>query len=129
LSIDTWGGQQWPPFFASLPATFCINAVRRQVSTRLLVYLLLRYPAFLSEWNRSFGRLFPLVRVALRQKWDALHLLRRHHSIRPKTPAAPTLQSLVDVAFGVLAVRVPEHGGDLFDGEHLGELLGEFHLA
>jgi hypothetical protein len=44
----------------------------------LLVYLLLRYLAFLSEWNHSFSRLFTLVRVALWKKWDALHLLRHY---------------------------------------------------
>jgi hypothetical protein len=54
------------------------NAVRWQVWTALLVYLLLRYLAFLSEWNHSFCRLFTLVRVALWKKWDALHLLRRY---------------------------------------------------
>ena len=34
------------------------NAVRWQVWTALLVYLLLRSLAFLSEWNHSFSRLF-----------------------------------------------------------------------
>ncbi len=54
------------------------NAVRWQVWTALLVYLLLRYLAFLSEWNHSFSRLFTLVRVVLWQKWDVSHLLRRY---------------------------------------------------
>ena len=54
------------------------NAVRWQVWTALLVYLLLRYLAFLSEWNHSFSRLFTLVRVALWKKWDVLSLLRRY---------------------------------------------------
>src|ERR1035437_270798 len=54
------------------------NAVRRQVWTALLVYLLLRYLAFLSEWSHSFSRLFTLVRVALWKKWDGLSLLRRY---------------------------------------------------
>ena len=52
------------------------NAVRWQVWTALLVYLLLRYLAFLSQWAHSFSRLFTLVRAALWQKWDALDLLR-----------------------------------------------------
>src|SRR5207249_5115096 len=38
------------------------NAVRWQVWTALLVYLLLRYLAFLSNWAHSFSRLFALVR-------------------------------------------------------------------
>jgi IS4 transposase len=54
------------------------NAVRWQVWTALLVYLLLRYLAFLSEWSHSFSRLFTLIRAALWKKWDLLNLLRRY---------------------------------------------------
>jgi len=54
------------------------NAVRWQVWTALLVYLLLRYPAFLSNWSHSFSRLFTLLRAALWKKWDLLSLLRRY---------------------------------------------------
>ena len=54
------------------------NAVRWQVWTALLVYLLLRYLAFLSQWSHSFSRLFTLLRVALWKKWDVLSLLRRY---------------------------------------------------
>jgi hypothetical protein len=54
------------------------NAVRWQIWTALLVYLLLRYLAFLSQWNHSFSRLFTLIRVALWKKWDVLSLLRRY---------------------------------------------------
>jgi hypothetical protein len=52
------------------------NAVRWQVWTALLVYLLLRYLAFLSNWSHSFSRLFTLIRAALWKKWDVLRLLR-----------------------------------------------------
>ena len=52
------------------------NAVRWQVWTALLVYLLLRYLAFLADWNHSFSRLFTLIRSALWKKWDVLVLLR-----------------------------------------------------
>ena len=54
------------------------NAVRWQVWTALLVYLLLRYLAFLADWNHSFSRLFTLIRSALWKKWDVLDLLRRY---------------------------------------------------
>ena len=54
------------------------NAVQWQVWTALLVYLLLRYLAFLSEWSHSFSRLFTLIRVALWKKWDGLNFLRRY---------------------------------------------------
>jgi hypothetical protein len=52
------------------------NAVRWQVWTALLVYLLLRYLAFLANWSHSFSRLFTLIRAALWRKWDVLSLLR-----------------------------------------------------
>jgi Transposase DDE domain/Domain of unknown function (DUF4372) len=54
------------------------NAVRWQVWTALLVYLLLRYLAFLSEWSHSFSRLFAIVRTCLWRKWDLLKLLGRY---------------------------------------------------
>jgi hypothetical protein len=52
------------------------NAVRWQVWTALLVYLLLRYVAFLSDWSHSFSRLFTVLRSSLWSKWDLLGLLR-----------------------------------------------------
>lgn len=51
------------------------NAVRWQVWTGLLVYLLLRYLAFLSDWSHSFSRIFALIRTALWRKWDVESLL------------------------------------------------------
>lgn len=54
------------------------NAVRWQVWTALLVYLLLRYLAFLSNWSHSFSRLFTLIRAALWKKWDVLSFLDRY---------------------------------------------------
>jgi hypothetical protein len=52
------------------------NAVRWQVWTALLTYLLLRYVSFLSDWSHSFSRLFTLIRTCLWKKWDLLSLLR-----------------------------------------------------
>jgi Transposase DDE domain/Domain of unknown function (DUF4372) len=54
------------------------NAVRWQVWTALLVYLLLRYVAFLSDWSHSFSRLFTVLRSSLWSKWDLLALLRMY---------------------------------------------------
>jgi hypothetical protein len=51
------------------------NAVRWQVWTALLVYLLLRFCAFLGRWGHSFTRLFALVRSALWQKLELRSLL------------------------------------------------------
>jgi hypothetical protein len=48
------------------------NAVRWQIWTALLVYLLLRYVSFLSQWSHSFSRLFTLIRTCLWKKWDLL---------------------------------------------------------
>ena len=51
------------------------NAVRWQVWTALLVYLLLRFCAFLSQWAHSFTRLFALMRSALWEKLELRSLL------------------------------------------------------
>ena len=51
------------------------NAVRWQVWTALLVYLLLRFCAFLNQWPHSFTRLFTLLRSALWQRLDLRSLL------------------------------------------------------
>jgi len=54
------------------------NAVRWQVWTALLVYLLLRYVAFLSNWSHSFSRLFAVIRTCLWRRFDLLGLLGRY---------------------------------------------------
>ena len=54
------------------------RAVRWQVWTALLVYLLLRFCAFLSQWSHSFTRLFTLMRAALWQRLDLRSLLDRY---------------------------------------------------
>ena len=51
------------------------QAVRWQVWTALLVYLLLRFCACLSQWGHSFTRLFALIRSALWQKLELRSLL------------------------------------------------------
>ncbi len=52
------------------------NAVRWQIWTALLTYLLLRYLSFLADWSHSFSRLFTLIRTSLWKKWDLLSLLK-----------------------------------------------------
>jgi hypothetical protein len=54
------------------------SAVRWQGWTALLVYLLLRFCAFLSQWGHSFTRLFTLLRPALWQKLELRSLLERY---------------------------------------------------
>jgi Transposase DDE domain/Domain of unknown function (DUF4372) len=58
------------------------NAVRWQVWIALLIYLLLRYLAYLSEWAHSFSRLFAIVRTGLWRKWHLLSLLLRYGTAR-----------------------------------------------
>ena len=51
------------------------NAVRWQIWTALLVYLLLRYLSYLAKWAHSFTRLFTILRAVLWSKLDLLDLL------------------------------------------------------
>jgi Transposase DDE domain/Domain of unknown function (DUF4372) len=54
------------------------NAVKWQIFTALLVYVLLRYMAHLSEWGHSFTRLFAVTRSALWERIDLLALLKSY---------------------------------------------------
>jgi hypothetical protein len=54
------------------------NAVRWQVYTALMVYVLLRYMAHLSEWGHSFTRLFAVVRSTVWERIDLLVLLKSY---------------------------------------------------
>ena len=54
------------------------NAVRWQVYTALLVYVLLRFMAHLSSWGHSFTRLFAVTRSALWERIDLLALLKSY---------------------------------------------------
>jgi hypothetical protein len=52
------------------------NAIRWQVWSALLVYVLLRYAAHRSQWGHSFTRLFAVVRAAMWERLDFVGLLR-----------------------------------------------------
>ena len=54
------------------------NAVRWQVYTALLVYVLLRFMAHLSSWGHSFTRLFAVTRSALWERINLLALLKSY---------------------------------------------------
>jgi hypothetical protein len=54
------------------------NAVRWQVWTALLTYLLLRYLSYLSKWAHSFTRLFTILRAVLWSKLDLMKLLKSY---------------------------------------------------
>src|SRR5512136_2867423 len=54
------------------------NAVRWQVWTALLTYVLLRFCAWISKWGHSFTRLFTLLRSALWLKLDLRNFLESY---------------------------------------------------
>ena len=54
------------------------NAVRWQVYSALLVYVLLRFMAHLSSWGHSFTRLFAVTRSALWERINLLDLLKSY---------------------------------------------------
>lgn len=54
------------------------NAVRWQVYTALLIYVLLRFQAYLSDWGHSFTRLFAVTRSALWERFDLPALLKSY---------------------------------------------------
>jgi hypothetical protein len=54
------------------------NAVKWQLWTALLLMLLLRFLAFVSQWPHSFVRLFTLTRSALWMRMDLLELLKSY---------------------------------------------------
>jgi len=54
------------------------NAVRWQVYSALLTYVLLRFQAYLSNWGHSFTRLFTVTRSTLWERIDLLALLKSY---------------------------------------------------
>ena len=54
------------------------NAIRWQVWTALLVYVLLRFAAHIGQWGHSFTRLFAVVRAAMWERLDLVGLLRSY---------------------------------------------------
>jgi IS4 transposase len=74
-----------------------LNAVRWQIWTALLVYVLLRYQAHASGWRGSFSRLFTLLRGVMWDRLDVLKLLKSYgtaggpfeHSPGPRTTWLP----------------------------------------
>ena len=51
------------------------QAIRWQIWTALLTYLLLRFIAFQSQWDRSFARLFTVLRSVLWDRFDMYSVL------------------------------------------------------
>jgi hypothetical protein len=55
------------------------NAVRWQIWTALLVYVLLRFLSRMGEWPHSFTRLFAIVRASMWRRVDLLKLIRNFY--------------------------------------------------
>jgi hypothetical protein len=75
------------------------NAVRWQVWTALLVYVLLRFLSFVHGWNHSFSRLFTLLRAALWRCWNLESILQSYgtapgHFRFIATPQQPLLEGI-----------------------------------
>lgn len=68
------------------------NAVRWQVYAALLVYVLLRYMAHLSQWGHSFIRLFAVSRSALWERLDLVALLKSYGTAGGRFKVVGTLQ-------------------------------------
>jgi hypothetical protein len=67
------------------------NAVHWQIWVALLVYVLLRYLAYLSRWCHSFTRLWAVTRTTLWRRIDLIELLKSYGiaSSRPRILATP----------------------------------------
>jgi len=67
------------------------QAVRWQIWTALLTYLLLRFLAFTSNWPWSFSRLFTVIRGVLWSQLDLIRILTRYGTAHrpPKLTATP----------------------------------------
>jgi hypothetical protein len=80
FTLREWGGETVCAAFGSTETPLSnflgdhANAVRWQVYTTLLVYVLLRFQGFLSAWAHRFTRLFAVVRSAV---WERLDLFER----------------------------------------------------
>jgi hypothetical protein len=57
---------------------YSANAIRWQVWSALLVYVLMRFCAHLSQWGHSFARLFTAVRSVVWERIDLLAYLRSY---------------------------------------------------
>jgi hypothetical protein len=57
---------------------YSANAIRWQVWAALLVYVLMRFCAHLSQWGHSFARLFAVARSAVWERLDLLAHLRSY---------------------------------------------------
>lgn len=77
------------------------NAVRWQIWTALLAYILVRFVAYMSQWGHSFARLFTVIRGTLWECFDLFGLLQRYGTASPppRCRAAPEQAYLPNLGF------------------------------
>jgi len=61
-----------------------LNAVQWQLWMALLVYVLLKYLAYLSRWSQSFIRLWAIGRAILWERWDLMQILHCYGTAGPR---------------------------------------------
>jgi hypothetical protein len=71
------------------------NAIKWQVWTALLVYVLLRYIAFITEWKHSFKRAYTMVRAILWSKVDVSKTMLSYGTAN----APPAIKTAPDQAY------------------------------
>ena len=78
------------------------NAVRWQIWTALLVYVLLRFIAYAGKWTHPFARLFTVLRGTLWECFDLFKLLERYGTASPplRFRAAPEQAYLPGLSLG-----------------------------
>lgn len=75
------------------------NAVRWQVWTALLVYLLLRFAAWKNKWRHSFSRLFTLVRGIIWNYFDLADILARCDTVKSRMRARASPERCCQMTF------------------------------
>ena len=73
------------------------NAIKWQIWTALLAYLLLQLIGWLAEWKQSFRRLYTLVKGMLRSRRNVSELLRL--ALLPVDNKPPPTQNEVQLLF------------------------------
>jgi hypothetical protein len=66
-----------------------LNAVQWQLWMALLVYVLLKYLAYVSRWQHSFIRVWTTVRAVVWERWDLQTILRRYGTARSSLRLLP----------------------------------------
>ena len=76
------------------------SAIQWQLWSALLLYILLRYLAYLNDWKHSFIRLFAVIRGVIWDKYDLHDLLQNYGTANgtPRLRAAPEFSYLPGLA-------------------------------